>query len=79
MEKNLVISKEDLKDLLSINSSILVGKVMKRIEISNSTKELKAQVKELIYEEYRNLANMFDMYNKGIKFERINFIRSDKK
>lgn len=56
-----------LDEVLSFESSKLVGKIMKRFEILNNPELLKKEIKELIYEEFRELRDIFFAYSKGLE------------
>jgi len=59
MENKILIDLDLLKILLDQHAKRLVGKVMKRFEISEDKEEIKKQVKEIIYEEMRDLVLFF--------------------
>jgi len=65
MSKELKIREEDLDDLLRFAGQSLVGKVMKRFEILSDPSDIKAETKELIYEETRKIKEMIVAYNMG--------------
>jgi len=48
------IDSDILKDVFKSESQKLVGKCMKRFELSDNKEEIKKQVKELIYESMRD-------------------------
>ena len=62
------ISKKFLEDALSKSSKALVGMAMKRFEIFDDKEAIKASIKELIYENYRNLKELLGSFSDGIKF-----------
>jgi hypothetical protein len=63
----LYISSEDLKELLDFHSKSLVGKMCKRIELFGDNPDIiKKEVKELIYESFRDVKTLIDSYNKGL-------------
>ena len=72
-EKDLLLIYLD--EVLSFESQKLVGKALKRIEIffpkedSNFkiSEVLKKELKELIYESYRDLRDIFFSYGKGLE------------
>jgi hypothetical protein len=81
---------EYLDELLPIESSKLVGKTLKRLEILFPEKEnydekkvnaiipiLKRELKELIYEEFRNMEDIFLAYKKGLEVTHIKFISKE--
>lgn len=57
MEKNILIDEQLLKFLLTQSSQKTVGKCMKRFELSDNKEEIKKQIKELLYESYRDLCD----------------------
>ena len=57
MDKSILIDEELLKFLLTQTSQKTVGKCMKRFELSDNKEEIKKQIKELIYESYRDLSD----------------------
>ena len=67
-----------LNQIINLESSKVVGKVMKRFEITNSTMVLKSEVKELIYEGFRDARDMLALASKGIE-PRIFDFKSTKK
>jgi hypothetical protein len=58
MEKYIVISEDLLKSVLASEAQKIVGKSMKRFEISDNKDDIKKQVKELIYEWTRDLQDI---------------------
>ena len=74
--------KEFVKNLCRDNSRKMVGRVCKNIEIlqeqpkcTKETKELlelqKSLIKEIIYEEYRDLRNAIIFYNEGRSYSKL--------
>lgn len=63
--------KEDLlkflDEVLSFESSKLVGKLMKRHEIISDPETLKKEIKELIYESFRDIKEIFVAYSRGLE------------
>jgi len=64
--KTLEISEEYLGELLDYIGRSTVGKIMKRFEIIDNRDILKTELKELIYEEIRNLKNLILAHDKGL-------------
>ena len=64
--KKLEISEEYLEELLNFIGRSMVGKIMKRFEIIENKDILKTEIKELIYEEIRNLKNLILAHDKGL-------------
>lgn len=54
MENKLTLDLNLLKYLLSQEAQRLVGKCMKRFELSDNKEEIKKQIKEIIYESLRD-------------------------
>ena len=67
MEDIIILTKSDLTKILSDASRASVGKIMKRIEISQNLSQSKAEIKEVIYEEFRNVKTQLECYSKGIQ------------
>lgn len=57
MDKSIIINEQLLKFLLIQSSQKIVGKCMKRFELSTDKEEIKKQIKELLYESYRDLSD----------------------
>ena len=55
---DIKIKKEQFEDIIKTESMNTVGKCMKRFEISEDKNVIKSQVKELIYEAYRDLKKL---------------------
>jgi hypothetical protein len=76
----LNIDSEYLKELLDSQSRGLVGKVMKRHEIFDSTdKKLRDSEKELIYEEFRALFTLLLSAGRGVEKTYFDFKSRDSK
>lgn len=67
--KELRISEEYLTELLDYIGRATVGKVCKRFEVIENRDILKVEIKELIYEEMRNLKNLILAYDKGLSIQ----------
>jgi len=76
--KEITISQEFLEYILSTSAKTLVGKVAKRFELMTNKDEIKIHVKELIYENFRDLEECFKAYSKGILTGSIKFDRPQK-
>jgi hypothetical protein len=63
-----------LDEVISHESSKLVGKCLKRLEIIDDRETLKKELKELIYESSRELKDIFEAYSKGVEVSYFNFI-----
>jgi len=59
MDNKITINLDLLKILLDQESKRLVGKVMKRFDLSDDKNIIKSQVKEILYEEMRDLGTFF--------------------
>jgi hypothetical protein len=62
----LYISEDYFKELLDYTSKSLVGKLLKRFEIIENKDIIKADAKELIYEEFRQLRDLVIAHTKGL-------------
>jgi len=73
--------ESDLKELLDYSSRSLVGKILKRIELTNNPEliKIKPQIKELVYEEYRTLRDILLAQSKGINVTIYEFKSKDVK
>jgi septin family protein len=65
MGKKYIIDSDYLLELISTNSKSLVGKVMKRFELSSNLTDIKTQTRELIYESYRDFAKLLESHQFG--------------
>jgi len=65
---NFFVSKEYLEDAVTQSARNLVGKIMKRFEILDDKEAIKKEVKELIYENYRDLTSILKAFSYGVKF-----------
>jgi len=73
MSTELKIQEDYLKELSDHVSSSLVGKILKRFEITDNKDFIKKDVKELIYEEFRHFKELLVAHNKGIDITIIKF------
>jgi hypothetical protein len=78
MEENKVPSEKEillkyLDQVLSIFSQKLVGKLLKRHEIINDAETLKKETKELVYENFRDLRDVFEAYGQGLEMTQFIF------
>jgi hypothetical protein len=69
----LNISEEYLDELISYTGKCLVGKMLKRFEIIDNKDIIKADAKELIYEEFRHLRDLIKSHNKGLNLNFFEF------
>jgi len=63
------ISEKYLNKLLSDSARNLVGKTCKRFEILQDKEDIKKSIKELIYENYRELKALIISFNVGVEFK----------
>jgi len=64
-EKLISFPERHLEETVRNIGASLVGKVMKRFELSDNKDDIKLQIKELVYEEMRALKNVLYAYEKG--------------
>ena len=64
MDTRLKIEEQVLNYIMDQESKKIVGKCMKRFELSNNKDEIKSQVKELLYEFMRDLRDMIRVNGK---------------
>jgi len=67
MEK-YIISKEHIDKICKDSARTLVGETMKRFEILDDKETIKKSIKELIYENYRQLKKLIEAFSSGVKF-----------
>jgi hypothetical protein len=72
-EDEILISRRYLKELIDFESKKLVGKALKRYEIVNDKDILKSEIKELIYESFRDFASLLEAYSKGYEIKIFKF------
>jgi hypothetical protein len=65
-KQRFVVDSDYLKQLISEQSKKLVGKTLKRHEICGNPQILKQEVKELIYESYREFFDLIEAHNYGL-------------
>ena len=73
MSKVLQLSEDYLKELIDYVSRSLVGKVLKRFEILENKDIIKAETRELIYEELRNFHKLVEAHDKGLNISIFKF------
>jgi len=61
----LYLDEKSLEEIISLASKKAVGKVMKRFEIHDNMKVLKSEIKELLYESFRDLEDIIVSVGKG--------------
>lgn len=67
-----------LDEVLSVGSSKLVGKILKRFELFQDTNVLKKDIKELIYENFREIRDVFIAYGEGLEVSTFKFVTTKK-
>ena len=75
-DRTLKIKESDLSDLTNINGIKLCGKIMKRFEIIQDKETLKKEVKELIYESFRDHRDNLVSLGHGIEKKVFKFNRT---
>ena len=69
MQKDLMeVSLYLIDEILEKSSRIMVGKVLKRIDICSDSDILKKTVKELVYEEFRSVKSLIELHAKSLNF-----------
>ena len=64
-DDDIIIPAKPLKDILDGTSRTLVGKILRRFEVLGDINTIKIDTKELIYEEFRALANLLHKFRDG--------------
>ena len=72
-EKQILLTY--LEEVLSVIAPKLVGKIMKRFEIIDDKTILKKETKELIYETFRELQDIFYAYSQGLEITQFKFMK----
>ena len=75
MNNKVTIDMEYLKEIMDFEARKTVGKIMKRFEILEEADLLKSEVKELIYESYRDTLDLIDAHTKGLNITQFNFTK----
>jgi len=57
-----------INQLIDSNARVLVGTIMKRFEILDNKEDIKKAIKELIYENYRNIKVVIKSFSMGVTF-----------
>ncbi len=68
MGKEYRISEEYLSKMLDEKSKATVGRILKRVETIADMKTLKEELKNVVYEEFRDIKTTLDAFNSGILF-----------
>ena len=66
---------EYLDELLTFEASKLVGKCLKRFEICADREILRKNIKELIYEEMRDIKTIMRAYGDGVSTSQFHFVK----
>ena len=75
MNEFLIIDEAYLNELTTFASKKLVGKVLKRFELIGEQENLKQNIKELIYESWRDFKDLLEAHNKGLNVTQFHFKR----
>lgn len=67
MEEAITITKRQLKEVFDIEARKIVGKCCKRIELFEGNELLKKDIKELLYESFREAYDLLEMYGVGME------------
>jgi len=67
--KEYRVSEEYLNTVISNGSKTLVGQIMKRFDNSDNVEEIKKEVRELVYENYRTIKAYIQAFQAGLEFE----------
>ena len=76
--EKLVIPTKAFEELLSFYSRKLVGKCLKRFEISDNKEIIKTEVKEILYEGFRDFSDALIALNYGISITVFDYKKSNK-
>jgi len=77
-EKKKEVFVDFMNEILGRSSKKLVGKCLKRFEIIEDKPTLKNSLKELIYESFRDMTDVFCAYKMGLEFSSFKFISKPK-
>lgn len=75
---DLKLSMNYLLEVMDYSSSSLVGRILKRFEIIDDQKLLKASIKELVYEEMRHVRDLLIAGGHGLEQTVFSFKKGDK-
>ena len=78
MEEELKLSRRYLDELIDFESKKTVGKLLKRCETLSDRDVLKGQLKELVYEQFRDLKDLILAYQKGYEISVFKFTNKKK-
>ena len=79
LPKSLTFPLEAFEEVLKLQSTKTVGKVLKRIEITDSKDVMKSQIRELIYESFRDLGDLLFSLNFGLQITNFEFKNKESK
>jgi len=68
--KKFEIDEQYLDNVIKKCSTSAVGKIMKRFEVINNEDDLKRVVRELLYEEFRNVKVLIESVNWSVHFKK---------
>ncbi len=72
MKKDLIeVSSLLLDEILDKSSRVMVGKLLKRVDICSDVDILKKNVKELVYEEFRSIKCLIEVHAKSLNLPRV--------
>lgn len=77
--RDLKVRSDYLDELIKFHSAALVGKLMKRFELFDDKNIIKASVKELVYEAYRDFREILKAHSAGLDITQFHFQRPDHK
>lgn len=69
----LYLQENDLEEVIKLQSKKTVGKVLKRFEIHDNHKVLKDEIRELLYESFRDLRDLISATGTGLKVTQFEF------
>lgn len=78
LPKQLTFPLDAFEEVLKLQSTKTVGKVLKRIEITDNKDVMKSQIRELIYESFRDLGDLLFSLNFGLQISSFEFKEKSK-
>ena len=69
----LSLTEKELEEVVSMASKKTVGKVLKRFEIHSNIPVLKSEIRELLYESFRDLEDLIVASGKGYQHSAFKF------
>jgi hypothetical protein len=76
-EKKLFI--DYLSRVIPFYSSKLVGKIFKRFDVIQDKEVLRLEIRELVYEHFRELKELVEAYGEGVEMSFFSFTKSETK